>query len=67
MKGRTDITLSIGLTVSDEMCDRALAVIEWWMNDNPDMDIVGKRYETEAGTKLMLTRVKRGCADGRIL
>lgn len=35
------IEVSVGLTVSNEMADRCLALLEWWQNDHAEQRIMG--------------------------
>ena len=36
-----EVEVSACLTVSDEMADRCLALLEWWQNDHPEQRLMG--------------------------
>lgn len=40
-RGELKVEVSACLTVSDEMADRCLALLEWWQNDHSEQRIMG--------------------------
>ena len=42
---KLEITVNANVTVSDEMAERCLRLIEIWMDDNPDKHIVVDKIE----------------------
>lgn len=39
-RGELKVEVSACLTVSDEMADRCLALLEWWQNDNAEQRLM---------------------------
>ena len=55
-KGELSIDISAQLTVSDEMADRCLVLLEWWQKGNPNQRLMG---ETNADGSIHLYREQK--------
>lgn len=42
MNKELTVDVTARLTVSDEMADRCLTLLEWWAKDHPEQNIMGK-------------------------
>lgn len=38
---RLSVEVAATLTISDEMADRCLRMLEWWQNDHPEQFLIG--------------------------
>lgn len=47
--GRTEITVDIKIGIPDETIRRAMHIIELWLDDNPDKNIIVELLFTDVG------------------
>lgn len=57
------VDVTAKLTVSDETAKRCMALLEMWMDDNPDRSIVCDRVTYDDGTRHLL-RIERLRQEG---
>ena len=58
-KSELKVEISACLTVSDEMADRCLALLEWWQNDHVEQRLMAT---TNADGTIHLYREKKECS-----
>lgn len=49
MAKAAEITVDVNVKIPDETICRCLRVLEMWMDDNPDKNIIVERLFTDAG------------------
>ena len=49
MAKATEITVDVKVNIPDETICRCLCILEMWMDDNPDKNIIVERLFTDAG------------------
>ena len=61
----TDFCVNVAarITVSDEMAERCLRILEMWQDDNPDKMIVGKK-SSDGGTVFIIVNKTEPRRDG---
>lgn len=59
-KGDMSIDIYAEVVVTDETADRCLRILEMWLEDNPQCEIVGERqYSGDGKQTINLKRVRR--------
>ena len=53
------IEVNAKVALSDEMAARCLRLLEFWLNDNPDVEIICEKVNTTEGEKHYLRSTQR--------
>ena len=53
------IDVQVGLVIPDETVDRCLRLLEMWLEDNPQCEIVGERHPLLKGGEHVILKVHR--------
>ena len=57
----SEITIEVNakITMSNEMTSRCLRLLEFWLNDNPDCDLICEKIQTLEGERRYLKILPR--------
>lgn len=58
-KSDFSVDVDVNLSVSDKTMDRCLHILEMWLEDNPQYDIVGERHPLLSGGERIILKVNR--------
>ena len=58
-KNDFSIDVDVNLSVTSKTVDRCLRILEMWLEDNPQYDIVGERHPLLSGGKHIILKVCR--------
>lgn len=58
-KNDFSIDVDVNLSVTDKTVDRCLRILEMWLEDHPQYDIVGERHPLLSGGERIILKVNR--------
>lgn len=58
-KGDFSVDVDVNLSVTSKTVDRCLRILEMWLEDNPQYDIVGERHPLVSGGEHIILKVHR--------
>lgn len=58
-KNDFSIDVDVNLSVTSKTVDRCLRILEMWLEDNPQYDIVGERHPLLKGGEHVILKVHR--------
>lgn len=58
-KNDFSIDVDVNLSVTEKTVDRCLRILEMWLEDHPQYDIVGERHPLLSGGERIILKVNR--------